>query len=127
MKGTRMVSAVVAAAVALGSTASGQQEPQRAAGTVKAGVTAVLVDLVVRDKKGEPVRDLKQSEIQLTEDGVPQTVASFAPVFDNARAPVPAAPAGGESASAPPAVGAPPPVDAGPTVTALVFDRLTPE
>ena len=31
------------------------QEPQRAVGTVKEGVTAVLVDVVVRDRRGHPI------------------------------------------------------------------------
>ena len=49
-----------------------QQTPpaQRAAGTVKSGVTAVLVDVVVRDKQGMPVRDLQPSEFEIVEDGV---------------------------------------------------------
>src|SRR5205814_6016704 len=59
-----------------------QTAPQRAAGTVKAGVTAVLVDVVVRDKRGQPVRDLQQSDFQVLEDGVPQTIGSFTRMFD---------------------------------------------
>jgi VWFA-related protein len=107
-----------------------QQAPQRA-GTVSEGVRAVLVDIVVRDRRGNPVRDLTQADFEVLEDGVPQAIGSFTPVFDTdatanrtATSPVPA------SASAsppPPAIGSPPPVDAGPIVTALVFDRLTPE
>jgi VWFA-related protein len=128
-RGLVVIVAAVATLTGTPTVMSGQQPAQRAQGTVQAGVNAVLVDVVVRDKKGEPVRDLKQSEIQLTEDGVPQTIASFAPVFDNAAAPaVSAAPApAAPDTPAASAVGAPPPVDGGPTVTTLVFDRLTPE
>jgi VWFA-related protein len=109
--------------------ASAQQQPapaQRAAGAVNAGVRAVLVDVIVRDKRGMPVRDLTLSDFELLEDGVPQKVASFTPVFDGV---VPAAPEAGApaAASGKAAVGSPPPEAAGPTVTALVFDRLTPE
>jgi VWFA-related protein len=105
-----------------------QPPAQRAPGPVEAGVTAVLVDVVVRDKRGEPVRDLKPSDFQVIEDGAPQTIGSFTPVFDGemvatASTPQPAAGAG----SAGGAVGSPPPVNPGPAVTALVFDRLSPE
>ena len=112
-----------------------QQTPpaQRAAGSEKTGVTAVLVDVVVRDKKGMPVRDLQQSEFEVLEDGAPQTVGSFTPIFE-AEA----------SASTAPVVATSAPVVAGGTttadgprpispaakatpITALVFDRLSPE
>jgi VWFA-related protein len=108
----RGVVAAVAIVAAAAAIASGQQPPpaQRAQGTVQAGVSAVLVDVVVRDKRGDVVRDLKQSEVQITEDGVAQTIASFAPILDGV-------PVASGAAS----------IEAGPTVTALVFDRLTPE
>jgi len=120
-----------ATAIAVAGVAAQQQPPvQRAQGTVQAGVSAVLVDVVVRDKKGDPVHDLKQSEVQITENGVPQTIASFAPIVNGVLADVGAA-AAAPAAAAPLAsrsvVGAAAPVDAGPTVTALIFDRLTPE
>ena len=74
--------------VALATAVGHAQPPQRATGTTEARVTAVLVDIVVRDKRGEPVRDLAQSDFQVLEDGVPQTIASFTPVFEGAVAPV---------------------------------------
>jgi len=45
--------------------------------TVRTGTTEVLVDVVVRDKKSRIVRDLKPEEIQVLEDGVPQTIRHF--------------------------------------------------
>jgi len=124
------VVAAVLAGVA-GTTASAvSQQPQRAQGTLQAGVSAVLVDVVVRDKRGDPVRDLKPGEVQITEDGVPQTIASFTPIAEgkvegegSGTAPVVAA----APLASQPIVGGAAPVDAGPTVTALLFDRLTPE
>lgn len=103
--------------------------PQRATGAVNAGVTAVLVDVVVRDRRGQPVRDLKQSDFQIIEDGVPQAIGSFTPVFkgEGAVLATPSTAAPGPPAATPPAVGSPPPVNPGPVVTALVFDRLSPE
>jgi VWFA-related protein len=120
----------LSAALAVAVVGAQPQPPaQRASGTVRAGVTAVLVDVVVRDKRGDPVRGLAQSDFQLLEDGVPQTIGSFTPVFAGAVAPVPEAPSL-PAATAPrsaAAVGSPSPVNEGPTVTALVFDRLTDE
>src|SRR6185436_10651133 len=39
--------------------------------------TAILVDVVVRDKKGHPVTDLTAEDFQLAEDSVPQKIDSF--------------------------------------------------
>jgi VWFA-related protein len=107
-------------------TAGGAQQPpvQRAERTVNEGVTAVLVDVVVRDKRGQPVRDLTAADFEVLEDGVPQSIGSFT-AFAPANAP--SAPAIAAASPAPGAAAASPPVNAGPAVTALVFDRLTPE
>src|SRR5207237_939212 len=118
--------AALVLAVAVPAGRAQQTTPQRAAGTVKAGVTAVLVDVVVRDKRGQPIRDLQQSDFQVLEDGIPQTIGSFTRMFDGAvmAMPRPDAPSAPRPAGA---VGSPLPVSAGPAVTALVFDRLNPE
>jgi VWFA-related protein len=108
--------AIVASAVV---TTSQQTQPPRA-GSVSDGVTAVIVDVVVRDRRGVPVRDLDASEFVIFEDGVPQRIGSFTPVFE--RAPdTPSQPAPATAA------GTLPTVNAGPGVTALLFDRLSPE
>jgi VWFA-related protein len=109
-----------------------QQPAARADGTVSTGVRAVLVDVVVRDRQGQPVRDLKQSDFEILEDGIAQTVGSFRPVFEFAPAGTAASAAAKPAAPATPATT---PVPAGPSatdplgppVTALLFDRLTPE
>ena len=114
---------VVCLAAAVASSEARQQAPRRA-GVTHEGVRAVLVDIVVRDKRGQPVRDLSPSDFELTEDGVPQTIGSFTPVFEGAglrESTAAVAPSGGAAAPAGPAV------NAGPIVTALVFDRLSPE
>ena len=111
-------------ALPLGAT---QQAPaQRATGTLTEGVNAVVVDVVVRDRRGEPVRDLAQSEFEVLEDGVPQKIGAFTPVFEGGglREPTRAAPA---APGVPGAAVAAPPVSGGPIVMALVFDRLSPE
>ena len=105
-----------------------EQTPQRAAGVLNEGVTAVLVDVVVRDRRGQPVRDLTDADFEILEDGVPQKLGALTRVFDGNIAPG----SEGSSAAPPPsaatpAVGAPAPMRAGPMVTALVFHGLSPE
>lgn len=99
---------------------STQQQPQRAPGTVTDGVTAVLVDVVVRDRRGQPVRDLTQADFEILEDGVPQAMGSFTPVFEGTSAQAAGKPATPDNVKS----GA---GDPKPSVVALVFDRLTPE
>lgn len=79
--------------------------------SVRTGTTEVLVDMVVRDKKAKIVRDLKPEEIQVLEDGVPQTIRHFE-LFEGHQpgdntGPTPAAPSGAAPASATPAAQAP--------------------
>jgi VWFA-related protein len=45
--------------------------------TFPAQVEQVIVDVVVTDKKGNPVRGLKREDMTVTEDGVPQQIVSF--------------------------------------------------
>ncbi|HYE71719.1 MAG TPA: VWA domain-containing protein, partial [Blastocatellia bacterium] len=45
--------------------------------TLKIGSEEVLLDVIVRDKKGRPVPDLKAEEIEIYEDGHRQTVTGF--------------------------------------------------
>jgi VWFA-related protein len=104
--------------------AAPRQEPQRAIGTVKEGVTAVLVDVVVRDRRGEPIKDLTQADFEITEDGAPQRIGSFTPILEgllgtsSALAARPAAPPAGNAPGAPS-------IAAGPAVTAIVFHSLS--
>ena len=57
--------------------------------------TVVLLDIVVRDKKGNPVRDLRPDEVKVAEDGVPRDLTAFRLVEgqvsdDRVAGPVPA-------------------------------------
>jgi VWFA-related protein len=45
--------------------------------TVKASAEEVLLDIIVRDKKGRPVTDIKPEELRVTDNGAPQTLTSF--------------------------------------------------
>src|SRR5271165_4114440 len=72
---------LAAGASALSSLAFAQtpQTPPAAdIGTIaRTSATEVLVDVVVLDKHGKPVKNLKAADIQLLEDGVKQDVTSF--------------------------------------------------
>jgi VWFA-related protein len=98
---------------------------------------AVVVDVVVRDKKGRLVRDLTAADFEVLEDGARQTVSSFR-IVDNitvaeeeaaeAAAAAPATPATPATPAAKPAAAAVKPKPGGaPSVIAFVFDRLSTE
>jgi VWFA-related protein len=91
--------------------------------------TAVLVDVVVKDKKGRAVKDLRAEEFEIQEDGVRQQIDYFELVSRGSTA------VGAAAATEAPAATEPKPekapektpatVSTGPTAVALVFDRLT--
>jgi hypothetical protein len=54
-----------------------QAAPQAEVPTFNVGTAAVTLDVVVRDKKGNAVRDLKASDFEVFEDGVKQRIESF--------------------------------------------------
>ena len=96
------------------------------------GSFSVPLDIIVRDKKGHAVRDLKASDFEVFEDGVKQKIESFEvygrPPADAVRVEAkgtPAAPA--PTAPAAPAAAVPeaPEPDVRPQVIAFVFDRLS--
>ncbi|HEV7501635.1 MAG TPA: VWA domain-containing protein [Vicinamibacteria bacterium] len=129
---TRATAVVLAAAASSGVPLVGQTPtppPPRDRPVFGVQTSAVLVDVVVRDKKGRLVRDLTANDFEVYEDGARQTVHSFR-VVDNG-------PSGDEQAeTAAPATPAPdaagpkptPPSAApvAPTAVAFVFDRLSP-
>ncbi|HVQ29082.1 MAG TPA: VWA domain-containing protein [Vicinamibacteria bacterium] len=100
--------------------------------TFGVGSFSVPLDIIVRDKKGHAVRDLKASDFEVFEDGVKQKIESFEvygrPPADAVRVEAKGAPA----APAPTAPAAPlatvpeaPEPDVRPQVIAFVFDRLS--
>ena len=118
----------VAAVLYAGSAhVNGQQQapatpPSSDAQRFGAATTAVVVDVIVRDKAGRPVTDLKAADFQLFEDDQPQDIGNvtlIAPPSTLAATGVGAAPAGAPTAAS----GTVP----APTFVALVFDRLSPE
>jgi len=102
-----------------------QPPPPRASGVVQAETTAILVDVVVRDRKGQPVTDLTSNDFEVYEDGVLQEIGALTRYTSDADAAAvmatTPAPAAAPTAAKPPAELTPEPV------IALIFDRLTPE
>jgi VWFA-related protein len=59
--------------------------------TIRAQTSVVLLDMVVRDKKGKPVKDLTAAEVGVFEDGVAREIKSFRLVDTPVTVPVEAA------------------------------------
>lgn len=72
------LAALIAAMLMLAAGARAQRPAPPAARPVfRTGTSAVLLDVVVRDKKGRPVIDLRQDEVTVLEDGEPVEVQAF--------------------------------------------------
>ena len=54
-----------------------QAQPERAAQPFRSGINFVRVDVIVTDRQGNPVLDLKPEDFVVTEDGKPQAVEQF--------------------------------------------------
>ena len=113
-----LVIGLVAAGLRLSAQAPTTQPPAPPQPRYGAATSAVVVDVVARDKKG-PVIDLTQADFEVFEDGKPQQIATF-----ERRAPdALLTRVGGEAATGVGAREAAMP----PVVVALAWDRLTPE
>ncbi len=51
--------------------------PSSTASTIKSNVDEVVLDIVVRNKKGKPITDLKQDDLTVTDNGEKQKLTSF--------------------------------------------------
>jgi len=71
----RQWSCVIAAALALGAFAAAQELPP--APVFKAGVELVRLDIRVTGANGQPIRDLRQDEVEIAEHGAPRPVVFF--------------------------------------------------
>src|SRR5215475_2045874 len=92
--------AVMFLAAALVTPAPGQDpsKPARQDEKVAVGTVEVLLDVVVKDKRGRAVTDLSASDFEVFEDGAKQPVESFRLIRRNsasesgkANSPVPSA------------------------------------
>ena len=67
----------VVTSLQMSTGAQSQSKPDQDEDKIVIGTTEVALDIVVRDKKGRPVRDLQASDFDIYEDGVRQRVQSF--------------------------------------------------
>jgi len=109
-----------------GRLASGQtQSPQQPEEVLRIRTNEVRLDVVVKDKKGRPIKDLTTGDFEIYEDGVRQRIQSFRFVTREATAGNnPGQPQNGKDSKTEPvplAVAE----NSSPGVTALVFDRLS--
>jgi VWFA-related protein len=78
MKSSIILSAVLAIAISAASSAAPQATPPAPqTPTIKAGTEEVLLDIVIRDKKGKPVNDIKPEDLTVFDNGAQQTATSF--------------------------------------------------
>jgi VWFA-related protein len=81
MKRSHITPALLVLASAAGLAAQEAQKPAAPppaeTPTFPAQVEQVIVDVVVTDKKGSPIRGLTRQELTVTEDGVAQQIVSF--------------------------------------------------
>lgn len=121
--------ALLLAAVLLSSVVSPAQSPQDKQDkedSVVLRANEVVLDVVVRDKKGHAIKDLKQADIEVYEDNVRQDLTSFRLVSRERVG-------GGTTTGPKPTPTAPAPAPAGPrepfsniNLVAMVFDHLSP-
>ncbi|HEV2668140.1 MAG TPA: VWA domain-containing protein [Blastocatellia bacterium] len=120
MKNTLATLLIIALTSAQPVTAFRQSQGDQ--GRVKIATGEVLLDMVVRDKKGRLVKDLKASDVEVYEDGVQQKLESFRLITraDEAEAARAKAAAGDQTKQ--PVV-----PESGFSTVAMVFDNLKPD
>jgi len=124
-----LLTVLLAIALGLGVLSrTGGQTPQGGDDVIRVRSNEVRLDIVVKDKKGRPVKDLSANDFEVLEDGVSQKIVSFRLVNREGPGEANKSTASGESKVAT-TEGAPTTVSSRttPGVIALVFDRLSPE
>jgi VWFA-related protein len=122
-----IVLCVLAAVTTLAASPQGQPP------VVKTTTAGVVMDVSVVDGKGQPVLDLGPGDFEISEDGVKQQIISLRLVHRGVSTGVGPQVVLGGVAAAPGAVAQPaapaeaPLPDTTPSVTAILFDRLSPE
>ncbi len=101
-------------------------DPTATPETFASATTGVLVDVVVRDRRGRPVTDLEATDFELYENGVRQKIAALSAVVPG-RTPDPDRREGTALTVPAPDTGAVATPNRTPSVAALVFDRLSPQ
>jgi len=128
-----ILSLLLAIALSLSATFGVRgQTPQGQDEVVRFRTNEVRLDVVVKDKKGRPIKDLRADDFEVLEDGVSQKISSFrfvnregapdkvtsTPSSEQKEANTSSVSTSASSASA---------NRTAPGITALVFDRLSPD
>jgi VWFA-related protein len=125
---------VLTAALIAPAPAQDQSKPVRQDEKVAVGTVEVLLDVIVKDKRGRAVTDLSVADFEVFEDGALQPVESFRLITRNsagesrkASSTVPdtASAKANANPSSPSKPVSPSNPDVGVSVVALVFDRLS--
>ena len=116
-----LVAALVSLSVVQAQTPAAPASPEGGAASrqdqsFRAGTTGVVLDVVIRDRRGRPVRDVQQGEITILEDGVSRDIRTFRLVERTERV---------ATGDRPPEPAATPDSLHFPTLITLVFDHLT--
>lgn len=106
-----------------GQTPASQDQDE----VVRFRTNEVKLDVVVKDKKGRPIKDLKPSDFEVSEDGVPQKVESFRFVTRETASTEPKLKLETTTSTPSDVLTPTTPLRSSLAVTALVFDRLSPE
>lgn len=77
MKNMRGLTLVLVATFVAGAAQISAGQQKTATPLFRTGVDLVMVDVIVRDKSGNVVRNLKAADFELVEDGKPQSISSF--------------------------------------------------
>jgi len=74
-----LISLLVCCPFPLATRSGAQESPvsQEAAPTLQINVNRVLVPVVVRDKQGRPIADLKREDFEVVDNGKPRPVSAF--------------------------------------------------
>lgn len=119
------------AALVAPAQAQDQSKPARQDEKVSVGTVEVLLDVVVKDKRGRPVTDLSAADFEVFEDGAKQPVESFRLITRNSAGESGKANSAAQGATSAQAAATPAKPastqnpDVGVSVVALVFDRLS--
>lgn len=117
---------IVVGALPFGIVPAQQPVPQQTPDDViRVRTKEVRLDILVKDKKGRLVKDLSPTDFEISEDGVAQQIQSFR--FINREGTEDSGEVNSNAAKSGAATGSEPRTARTPGVTALVFDRLSPE
>jgi VWFA-related protein len=111
---------------AISTASSAQQTTQDDRPRFGTSTAAVVVDVIVRDRKGNPIVDLTRDDFEVFENGQPQQITEFERVLPGNVPPIPAEAAARDRGTSPtPAVAVAEETLRGQSVTAIVFDWLS--